>query len=43
MQDNKHLNQYAKRPIDTSLQIDKAVKELNFYPTKLNNALNIML
>ncbi len=35
--DSKELNQIAKRPIDSSLLIDKAIKELDFKPTRLSN------
>jgi len=37
------LDQIALRPMNTSLDISKSVKELNYVPTKLNNALNQIL
>ena len=37
------LNQIADRPRNSSLCIDKAVKDLNFEPTKLKNALSQIL
>ncbi|MAQ31547.1 MAG: NAD(P)-dependent oxidoreductase [Flavobacteriales bacterium] len=37
------LNQIADRPINSSLCIDKAIRDLNFEPTKLNNALSKIL
>ena len=37
--DSTSFNQFAKRPLDTSLNIDKAINILKFKPTKLTNAL----
>ena len=37
------LNQIAQRPIDSTLSIEKAIKELDFCPTTLNNALKKIL
>ena len=37
------LNQVAQRPLDSSLNIQKAVKDFDFTPTSLNNALNNIL
>tara|TARA_B100000579_G_scaffold16256_2_gene11539 strand:+ start:32644 stop:33531 length:888 start_codon:yes stop_codon:yes gene_type:complete len=40
---SRELNQIASRPSDSTLDIDKAIKELGFAPTKLNNALKNIL
>jgi len=40
---SKELNQIAKRPADSTLSIEKAIKDFDFIPTQLNNALNNML
>ena len=37
------LNQIANRPFDSTLDINKAVKDLNFIPTKLNDVLKNIL
>tara|TARA_B100001250_G_C19813930_1_gene797230 strand:+ start:568 stop:1449 length:882 start_codon:yes stop_codon:yes gene_type:complete len=37
------LNQVARRPLDSTLNIEKAMKHFDFSPTKLNNALNNIL
>ena len=36
---SNQLNQIAVRPLNSSLSIDKAIRELDFNPTTLNNAL----
>jgi dTDP-4-dehydrorhamnose reductase len=40
---SEQLNQIAVRPLDSSLSIDKAIRELDFDPTTLNNALKELL
>ena len=40
---SSELNQIANRPFDSTLVINKAVKDLNFIPTKLNDVLNNIL
>ena len=40
---SRELNQIASRPSDSTLDIERAIKELGFAPTKLNNALNNIL
>ena len=40
---SKELNQIAKRPVDSSLIIEKAKKDFNFNPMKLNNVLKELL
>ena len=40
---SKELNQIAVRPVDTSLSIDKAMRDFDFNPTKLDNVLNQIL
>ena len=37
------LNQVARRPLDSSLNIEKAIKDFDFTPTTLNNVLNNIL
>jgi dTDP-4-dehydrorhamnose reductase len=37
------LNQVARRPLDSTLNIEKAIKHFDFNPTKLNNVLNNIL
>ena len=40
---SSELNQIANRPFDSTLDINKAVKDWNFIPTKLNDVLKNIL
>ena len=40
---SSELSQIAKRPFDSTLDVNKSIKNLDFIPTKLNDALNKML
>ena len=36
---SKELNQFARRPVNSGLLIDKAIKDFNFNPRTVFNAL----